>query len=70
MTMVYEDHGDEVSDVPMRRIRFTVNGQKKIAAQIFAQRGNGGELPGPERDGVGGVGLNRGHAHGQHRRKG
>ena len=31
MTMVYEDPGDEATDVPMRRIKFTVNGQKKIA---------------------------------------
>src|SRR3984957_19313377 len=31
MTMVYDDHDGEVSDVPMRRIRFTINGQKKIA---------------------------------------
>ncbi len=32
MTMVYEDRGDETAnDVPMRRIRFTINGEKKIA---------------------------------------
>jgi carbon-monoxide dehydrogenase small subunit len=32
MTMVYEDHGDEAAtDVPMRKIRFTINGAKKIA---------------------------------------
>ena len=32
MTMVYDDHSDEAeSDIPMRRIRFTINGQKKIA---------------------------------------
>jgi hypothetical protein len=32
MTMVYEDHeGEAGTDIPMRRIRFTVNGQKKIA---------------------------------------
>ena len=31
MTMVYEDPGDETTDIPMRRIKFTVNGQKKIA---------------------------------------
>ena len=35
MTIVYEDLGDETgagaSDVPVRRIRFTVNGAKKIA---------------------------------------
>jgi carbon-monoxide dehydrogenase small subunit len=32
MTMVYEDRGDETTaDVPVRRIKFTVNGEKKIA---------------------------------------
>ena len=32
MTIVYEDRGDEAaSAVPMRRIRFTINGEKKIA---------------------------------------
>ena len=32
MTTVYEDHGDDaVSDIPVRRIKFTINGQKKIA---------------------------------------
>jgi len=33
MTIVYEDRGDEASasDVPVRRIRFSVNGEKKIA---------------------------------------
>ena len=32
MTMVYDDHSDEAEpDIPMRRIRFTINGQKKIA---------------------------------------
>jgi carbon-monoxide dehydrogenase small subunit len=31
MTMVYDDPGDAVSDVPMRRIKFTINGDKKIA---------------------------------------
>jgi len=33
MTMVYEDRGDEAGAgaVPMRRIRFTINGEKKIA---------------------------------------
>jgi len=32
MTMVYADRGDETAaQVPMRRIRFTVNGEKKIA---------------------------------------
>jgi carbon-monoxide dehydrogenase small subunit len=32
MTMVYEDRGDDVAGaVPMRRIRFTINGEKKIA---------------------------------------
>jgi carbon-monoxide dehydrogenase small subunit len=32
MTLVYDDLGDEAqSDVPMRRIKFTINGVKKIA---------------------------------------
>ena len=32
MTMVYDDRGDEAaSDVPVRRIKFTINGEKKIA---------------------------------------
>jgi aerobic carbon-monoxide dehydrogenase small subunit len=32
MTVVYDDPGDEVTeDVPVRRIRFTINGAKKIA---------------------------------------
>ncbi len=31
MTIVYDDTGDEVSDVPVNRIKFTINGQKKIA---------------------------------------
>ena len=32
MTMVYEDRGDEATGaVPMRRIKFTINGGKKIA---------------------------------------
>jgi aerobic carbon-monoxide dehydrogenase small subunit len=32
MTIVYEDRGDEAtSDVPVNRIRFSINGQKKIA---------------------------------------
>jgi aerobic carbon-monoxide dehydrogenase small subunit len=33
MTMVYEDRGDEAGAgaVPMRRIKFTINGEKKIA---------------------------------------
>ena len=32
MTVVYDDLGDEAqSDVPVRRIRFTINGKKKIA---------------------------------------
>jgi len=32
MTMVYDDRGDEATgDVPVRRIRFTINGQKKVA---------------------------------------
>src|SRR5215470_7759201 len=32
MTIVYEDRGDEATgDVPINRIKFTINGQKKIA---------------------------------------
>ena len=32
MTIVYTDTGDDVaSDVPMRRIKFSVNGEKKVA---------------------------------------
>ena len=32
MTIVYEDRGDDAtSEVPVNRIRFTINGQKKIA---------------------------------------
>ncbi|HEX3307248.1 MAG TPA: 2Fe-2S iron-sulfur cluster-binding protein, partial [Streptosporangiaceae bacterium] len=31
MTIVYDDHEGEITDVPVRRIRFTVNGEKKIA---------------------------------------
>ena len=32
MTLVYDDLGDEAaSDVPVRRIKFTINGEKKIA---------------------------------------
>ena len=32
MTMVFEDRGDEAAgDVPVRRIKFTVNGARKIA---------------------------------------
>jgi carbon-monoxide dehydrogenase small subunit len=32
MTAVYDDLGDEeTSDIPVRRIRFTINGRKKIA---------------------------------------
>ena len=32
MTIVYEDHDDETTaDVPMRRIRFTINGQRRAA---------------------------------------
>ncbi len=31
MTIVYDDNEDQATDVPVRRIRFTVNGQKKIA---------------------------------------
>jgi aerobic carbon-monoxide dehydrogenase small subunit len=31
MTTVYDDLGDQATDVPMRRIRFTINGVKKVA---------------------------------------
>jgi carbon-monoxide dehydrogenase small subunit len=32
MTLVYADHGDDTAEpVPVRRIKFTINGQKKIA---------------------------------------
>jgi aerobic carbon-monoxide dehydrogenase small subunit len=32
MTIVYEDRGEEdAADVPVRRIKFTVNGEKKVA---------------------------------------
>ena len=32
MTVVYDDLGDEATgDIPVRRIKFTINGQKKIA---------------------------------------
>jgi len=31
MTIVYDDHEGQITDVPVRRIRFTVNGEKKIA---------------------------------------
>jgi carbon-monoxide dehydrogenase small subunit len=31
MTTVFDDPGDQVSDVPVRRIKFTINGAKKIA---------------------------------------
>src|SRR6202453_2973830 len=32
MTVVYDDLGDEATeDIPVRRIRFTINGKKKIA---------------------------------------
>src|SRR5215469_3576310 len=32
MTMVYDDLGDEATgDVPLRRIKFTINGAKKVA---------------------------------------
>ena len=32
MTVVYEDHEDEAGTrIPVRRIKFTINGQKKIA---------------------------------------
>ena len=31
MTIVYDDPEGETSDVPVRRIRFTINGEKKVA---------------------------------------
>jgi aerobic carbon-monoxide dehydrogenase small subunit len=31
MTMVYDDRGEETADVPGNRIKFTINGEKKIA---------------------------------------
>jgi aerobic carbon-monoxide dehydrogenase small subunit len=31
MTMVYDDRGDATGEVPVNRIRFSINGQKKIA---------------------------------------
>jgi len=31
MTIVYDDHDDTATDVPVRRIRFTINGAKKVA---------------------------------------
>src|SRR5260370_40703863 len=32
MTLVYDDLGDEAAqDVPVRKIRFTINGKKKVA---------------------------------------
>ena len=31
MTIVYDDHDDTTTDVPVRRIRFTINGAKKVA---------------------------------------
>ena len=31
MTTVFDDTGDQVSDIPARRIKFTINGAKKIA---------------------------------------
>jgi carbon-monoxide dehydrogenase small subunit len=31
MTMVYDDLGDEAEEFPVRRIRFTINGKKKVA---------------------------------------
>jgi carbon-monoxide dehydrogenase small subunit len=31
MTIVYDDRDGETSDVPVRRIRFTINGAKKVA---------------------------------------
>ena len=31
MTIVYDDREDDTSDVPVRRIKFTINGAKKVA---------------------------------------
>ena len=31
MTIVYDDHDGTATDVPVRRIRFTINGAKKVA---------------------------------------
>src|SRR5499433_2174657 len=31
MTFVYDDTGEDTETVPMRRIRFTVNGARKVA---------------------------------------
>src|SRR6266581_2271632 len=31
MTTVFDDTGDQVSDIPARRIKFSINGAKKIA---------------------------------------
>ena len=31
MTVVYDDPSDEATGIPLRRIRFTINGQRKIA---------------------------------------
>ncbi|HET9898669.1 MAG TPA: (2Fe-2S)-binding protein [Streptosporangiaceae bacterium] len=31
MTIVYDDPGDDTAEVPITRIRFTINGQKKVA---------------------------------------
>src|SRR5690242_21181519 len=31
MTIVYDDHEGQTTDVPVRRIRFTVNGERKVA---------------------------------------
>ena len=42
----------------------------QVAAQVGAQRPDGGELARPQRDGVGGVGLDGRDADGEHRGKG
>ncbi|HYK28493.1 MAG TPA: (2Fe-2S)-binding protein [Streptosporangiaceae bacterium] len=31
MTMVFDDRGEETAEFPVRRIKFTINGEKKIA---------------------------------------
>ena len=47
MTVVYEDHSDDAAgtEVPMRRIKFTVNGQE-ICARVdpAAARGPGEQM--------------------------
>ncbi len=42
------------------------NGEAHVLADVFAVGGDGGELAGPEGDGVGGVGLDGQHLHAQH----